>query len=106
MSENKEPVAGQKTGPSLELQKTVPLRFPIQVDGATVGSITIRRSKVVDHRIAAQRANGQGGAAYELELFSILTNIPVEAFDNMDYADYEDVQEAYRSFLSSVAIAK
>lgn len=108
MSENQSPVAEKESKPSLLLQKTIPLRFPIEVDGAKVNSITIRRSKVVDHRIAATRASGSGtgGAAYELELFSILTNIPVAAFDEMDYADYEDVQEAYRSFLSSVATAK
>lgn len=93
--------------PTLRLQETVALDFPIFVDGAKVSSITMRRSKVVDHRIAHQRAaKGEGNADYELELFSILTNIPREAFDEMDYSDYSRLQETYRGFLSSVSTAK
>lgn len=92
--------------PTLLLQQTVVLDFPILVDGAKVSSVTMRRSKVVDHRIAHQRASKGEGADYELELFSILTNIPREAFDEMDYSDYSRLQETYRGFLSSVSTAK
>lgn len=104
----KNETASSTQGAKLKMQSTVQLDFPIEVDGATVNTVTMRRSKVIDHRLANQRAanSSNGSVDYELELFSILTDIPRDAFDQMDYGDYSRLQETYRGFLSSVSIAK
>ena len=80
---------------------TVPLRFPIEVDGAEVEQVTMRRPLVGDLR-AAQHAAGSGGSAADVEvaLFSNLCEVAPAAWDKMDLGDYYAVQEAYEGFLS------
>tara|TARA_Y100000031_G_scaffold133085_1_gene154638 strand:- start:182 stop:478 length:297 start_codon:yes stop_codon:yes gene_type:complete len=81
------------------------LDFPIEVDGADVSKLTMRRAKVRDHKQAGLTA-GTNQQDYEIHLFANLCDLPVESFDDMDYADYEKVQEAYRGFLSSKTTTK
>lgn len=101
-----EVTAGQMLVASgVQLSTEVTLLFPIEVEGVKRSKVTIRRSKVIDHKNAKLRAAGEDSASYELQLFSILTNLPPEVFDGMDYADYLAIQKAYSGFLSFKATA-
>lgn len=95
----------QTKTPMPKLFEKVKLTFPIRIDGAEVAELTVRRSKVSDHK-AARLTSGGNSQDYEIHLFSRLTGVPIESFDDMDYDDYLKIQEAYTGFLSSVATTK
>lgn len=77
----------------------IPLLGGMELDGATVGSVTMRRPRVIDQRTAHQLGKGDP-VATETILFSNLCNVPVEAFDTLDWDDYLAIQDGYNSFLS------
>jgi hypothetical protein len=74
----------------------VDLKYPIEVDGTKVSSLRMRRPKVRD--ILATDGAGSD-ARKELRLFSNLTELPPEALETMDLADYQALQEVYQGFL-------
>ena len=80
---------------------TVTLRYPVEIDGATIESLSIRRPIVRDLR-AAQRQAGAGApdAEVELAMFSNLCEVFPETLDAMDLADYLELQRQYERFLS------
>lgn len=98
-TESKDASAPEAKTPALT--KDVSLLFPIKVDGATIKTVTMRRPKVLDHKQAALTAGGLSQAEYEIHIFSRLCQLPVEAFDEMDYGDYSELQRTYSGFLSS-----
>ena len=81
--------------------KAIALRHPIDVGGAKVDQVTMRRPLVGDFR-AAQRSAGPGAPAADVEiaLFSHLCELAPQEWDKMDLGDYYGVQEAYQGFLS------
>ena len=80
---------------------TISLRHPIDVGGAKVSAVAMRRPLVGDFR-AARRSAGPGAspADVEIALFSNLCEIAPAEWDAMDLGDYYEVQEAYQGFLS------
>ncbi len=84
-----------------EDRKTITLTHPIDVAGAPLKSVVMRRPLVRDLR-AAQHAAGVGATGDELEiaLFSNLCEISPDDWELMDLGDYRAVQEAYEGFLS------
>ena len=77
---------------------TITLDHPITVDGAEVTSLSLRRAKVRDVRIA-EKAGG-GDAEREIRLFANLCEVTPEAIEELDMADYLALQKAYQGFLS------
>lgn len=82
-------------------KKTISLTHPIQVGGAEVNQVVMRRPLVGDLR-AAQRSAGAGASSAELEIamFSNLCELSPADWDRMDLGDYRAIQEAYEGFLS------
>ncbi len=74
------------------------LLFPFKTaEGKTLKSVTMRRPKVKDMR---QASNGSPSPAeQEMVLFALLTGLVPEDFDEMDMADYGQLQETFRQFL-------
>lgn len=86
-------------------EKKIELLFPVEHDGAKIAHITMRRSKVKDHRNARLTA-GENAADYEIHLFAALTGMPIDFFDELDFEDYTALQDLYNSFLSSKVTEK
>lgn len=78
----------------------IKLDYPIKVDGKETTVLNMRRAKARD-MIAADSA-GPSPAEKEVRLFANLCEIPPDAVEELDMADYMKVQEVYQSFLSSV----
>ena len=77
---------------------TVSLSHPIEEDGKTVSSLTLRRPLVRD-LIASERQPGD--IAQEAYLLSACSGLPFEAIGRMDAADYRRiVAEAELGFFS------
>ena len=78
---------------------TVTLLHPIEVNGETVSTVTMRRPIVRDLR-AAQRQSGSNAAEVELMMFANICELAPEALDLMDLGDYRELQVTYEGFLS------
>ena len=79
------------------MEMEVKLKYPIEFEGKKVEKLTVRRPKVKDLKDVSQKA--QDDTERELLLFAKLTGQPVELIEELDLADYRQLQEAYASFL-------
>ncbi|MFO7595506.1 MAG: phage tail assembly protein [Desulfocurvibacter africanus] len=81
--------------------RTIGLAHPIQVKGGEIREVGLRMSRKVRDNLAAARlardtyGRDHGTAESEVCLFSILTDLPVEAIEELDMEDYGKLQEAY-----------
>ena len=70
---------------------------PIKIDGISISELTLRRPKVRD-RLAVERL-GTNDAEKEVALIANLADIPKDAVEELDLADYAKIQEALQCFL-------
>ena len=75
----------------------IKLRYPITVDGHEYAGFTMRAPKVRD-QIFAQKSAGKEDK--ELTLFSNLCEVSIEVLEELDLGDYQQIQKAYKGFLS------
>lgn len=76
---------------------TIDLAYPIDVAGAKLKALRMRRPTVNDMLVSD--ATKGGDAAKELAMFSALTEQAPEDLRKLDLADYKKVQEAFKGFL-------
>lgn len=76
----------------------IKLNEPIKIDGIITSELTLRRPKVRD-RLAVERM-GTNDAEKEVALIANLADIPREAVEEIDLADYAKIQEVLQGFLS------
>lgn len=75
----------------------IKLNEPIKFDGVSISELTLRRPKVRD-RLAVERL-GTNDAEKEVALIANLADIPKDAVEELDLADYAKIQEALQGFL-------
>lgn len=76
----------------------IALAYPIETEGTTLSTITLRRPKVRD-MLAAQQA-GTTDQEREMHMFANLAEVSPEAIHALDLVDYYKLQQAYQGFLS------
>ena len=76
---------------------TIPLTEKITVDNKAIQEMTLRRPKVRD-RLAVERM-GQSDAEKEVALIANLSDLPKEAVEELDLADYNKIQVVLQDFL-------
>ncbi len=76
----------------------IKLKYPVEFEGKTIDTLTIRRPKVKDLKDASNKFKNE--EEREMYLFAKLTNQPLELIGELDIADYKQLQEAYLTFLS------
>lgn len=89
MSDNEQP---DKTVPVTE---TIKLSFPIEINGVKTDRLVMRRAKLKDVRNASKVA-GNDEEEQEIRLFSLLTDCAPSDLEELDYADYSEIQETFR----------
>lgn len=74
------------------------LDYPVEVDGVSVGHLTMRRPKVRDKKVS----DAQGGTEAEREaaFFANLCMVSPKVIDELDLADYAKLGEAFLAFLN------
>jgi hypothetical protein len=77
--------------------ETIKLLHPIQYNGVSLKEISLRRPKVRD-RLVVDRMT-VSDAEKEIILISNLTEISREAIEEIDLADYANIQKVLQSFL-------
>jgi hypothetical protein len=75
----------------------IKLREPIKIDGKGVSEITLRRPKVRD-RLIVERPN-ISDAEKEVQLIANLSELPIEAIEDLDLRDYAKIQKELSGFL-------
>ena len=75
---------------------SVTLQFPVTHQGQEYTSLTMRRPKVRDDKAARRGSNDP--ADQELRLFANLCEVAPEVIDELDMADYQALQDAFRGF--------
>lgn len=76
--------------------KEVPLEWPVQYDGKVYDNLVVRRPFGSDFR---RMADFDPDKAEELQLASMLTEVPIEVIEALDADDYMELQEIVKDFL-------
>ncbi len=78
----------------------VKLSHPIEVGTRTIAEVTIRRPKVRDLR-AMEKAREPGASEIDqgVAMAATLCDLPLEAMDEMDAADFASISEVLGGFL-------
>ncbi|GAB3528694.1 phage tail assembly protein [Photobacterium alginatilyticum] len=76
--------------------KSVTLDFPFEYKGQKVETLDIRRPKVRDQLIADKQ--NKESADKEVHLMSLLAGVEPELIQELDFNDYEQVQEVIVGF--------
>lgn len=77
---------------------TIRLQYPLTVDGMRVDTLNMRRPLVRD-RLVAEKASGSE-VEKEIRLIANLCEMAPQAIEQLDLADYTQVQECLAGFLS------
>lgn len=84
----------QKLQADLGVSQTVKLKYPVRLaTGQTLTELTLRRPRVGDLRAVAHLS---GDAEQELAIFARITGLVPEDLDELDLADYKQVQDWFR----------
>ncbi len=79
--------------------KKIIFHYPVEVDGETFSEVTMRPGKARD-RLAAQKTVPVGSPEEaEPQLFANLCEVPVKVVEELYDIDYNQLMEAYQSFL-------
>ena len=76
----------------------IELMHSIEIDGAKVGVIQLRRPKVRD--MLSVEKSVDNDAEKEIQLFANLSELSPDNLLELDMADYAKLQKAYQDFLS------
>lgn len=73
----------------------ITLKYPVTVDGHEYTALTMRRCKVKDRRMASKQKSDEDR---EITLIGNLCDVPPGVIDELDSADYDQLQEVLRGF--------
>jgi len=76
---------------------TITLKYPLADNGETIDRITLRRPKVRDMLTSA--SDDLSDAEKEVRLFASLSGLTPALIEDMDVADYQQLQKVYAGFL-------
>ena len=76
----------------------IELTHSIEIDGAKVSVIQLRRPKVRD--MLSVEKSVDNDAEKEIQLFANLSELSPDSLLELDMADYAKLQKAYQDFLS------
>jgi len=80
------------------MSEPIKLKHPVTVDGKELNSLSMRRPKVRDMLIADKHGGGNG--AKEVAMFANLCEVDSSVIEDLDLADYGELQATYKGFLS------
>ena len=78
--------------------KKIKLESPVKVDGIEVNEISLRQPKVRDLLISSKKNASE--AEREVNLIANLSELPIDAVEDLDLRDYLKIQNWLKDFLS------
>ncbi len=80
--------------------ETIKLKYPVEATGETLTSLTMRRSKIKDRLLVAKMKN-VSDEEKEIRLFANLCEVEPKVIEELDEADYSNLQKMYLGFFNS-----
>ena len=80
--------------------ETIKLKYPVEATGETLTSLTMRRSKIKDRLLVAKMKN-VSDEEKEIRLFANLCEVEPKLIEELDEADYSNLQKVYLGFFNS-----
>lgn len=78
----------------------IELNYPVESAGKTINNLNMRRSKVKDRLIVAKMKTASDEEK-EIRLFANLCEVEPKIIEDLDEADYSNLQKAYLGFFNS-----
>ncbi len=80
--------------------ENIELKYPVEVTGQSYDKLTMRRSKIKDRLLIAKMKN-ISDEEKEIRLFANLCEVEPKVIEELDEADYSNLQKVYLGFFNS-----
>ena len=80
--------------------QTIELKYPVEATGETFTNLTMRRSKIKD-RLLVAKMKSASDEEKEIRLFANLCEVEPKVIEELDEADYSNLQKVYLGFFNS-----
>jgi len=80
--------------------QTIELKYPVESTGENIISLIMRRSKVKD-RLLVSKMKTVSDEEKEIRLFANLCEVEPKVIEELDEADYSNLQKVYLGFFNS-----
>ena len=80
--------------------ETITLKYPLEVEGQSYNNLAMRRSKIKDRLVIAKMKN-VSDEEKEIRLFANLCEVEPKVIEELDEADYANLQKTYLGFFNS-----
>jgi hypothetical protein len=84
---------------------TVELKYPVEATGETFTNLTMRRSKIKDRLLVAKMKTASDEEK-EIRLFANLCEVEPKVIEELDEADYSNLQKVYLGFFNSEGMSQ
>ena len=84
---------------------TVELKYPVEATGETFANLTMRRSKIKDRLLVAKMKTASDEEK-EIRLFANLCEVEPKVIEELDEADYSNLQKVYLGFFNSEGMSQ
>ncbi len=85
--------------------ESITLKYPVDVAGQSYDKLSMRRSKIRDRLIVAKMKN-VSDEEKEIRLFANLCEVEPKVIEELDEADYSNLQKVYLGFFNSEGMSQ
>lgn len=85
--------------------QTIELKYPVESAGETFTNLTMRRSKIKDRLLVAKMKTASDEEK-EIRLFANLCEVEPKVIEELDEADYSNLQKVYLGFFNSEGMSQ
>ncbi len=80
--------------------QNIELKYPVESHSETITNLTMRRSKIKDRLLVAKMKTASDEEK-EIRLFANLCEVEPKVIEELDEADYSNLQKVYLGFFNS-----
>ena len=80
--------------------ENIELKYPVEVTGQSYDKLSMRRSKIKD-RLLVAKMKSASDEEKEIRLFANLCEVEPKVIEELDEADYSNLQKVYLGFFNS-----
>ncbi len=85
--------------------QNIELKYPVEATGETFTNLTMRRSKIKDRLLVAKMKTASDEEK-EIRLFANLCEVEPKVIEELDEADYSNLQKVYLGFFNSEGMSQ
>ncbi len=85
--------------------ENIELKYPVEVTGQSYDKLSMRRSKIKDRLLVAKMKTASDEEK-EIRLFANLCEVEPKVIEELDEADYSNLQKVYLGFFNSEGMSQ